>query len=375
MAALAIGSLALVILGIDPILLGSMIVEGRLGQFALGWLVAVEIVAIALGSMIGLSLLARWSAPGVVVSAGLIAIVADLLTIGRGGTVWLIGMRGAAGLGEGVMLAIASVVIARSERPARLAAVFLAVQTLLQLCVATALPHVRVGGSQADTGTAALALAAALAVLTAWALPPRLEPAPKVARRGAPSVRSLGGLLAAAFYMGGIVTLWSYLGVWLAQNGHAISIAGPVVALSLACQILGALAAARYADGLSTRWLIGLVSLAEIAVVALMIFAGGSILVVYLIGAVFGFLWLFTLPAFTSLQIDTDPARRGVLYVGAAQLGGAALTPVAASAAERLGGIQAVWWIAVALFATTAILVFVVSGTRQGSAGRSQASD
>ncbi|MGN6595078.1 MFS transporter [Sphingopyxis terrae] len=330
--AILIGSCALLVLGVHPVLLGALVQEGRLADAQVGNLVTIEMLAIVPGSLAGIGLLRRVGARSVAVSAGLATGGINIFLIGQSGMTMLAMTRAVAGFSEGVLVAIALVAISRVARVERASAIFLAVQTLMQAIVAATLPAVTIAGSRVDATLAALAVAGAVAALAALALPTELRPTEPDSERGALTPASLTALSCAGLFLGAIVSVWGYFGLWLIHYGYAPTFEGTAVSLCLVTQVVGALTAARFGEVLPNRRTIVACAIAAAALVGAFYLARGSAAAIITVSIAFGFVWLFTLPFFAGWLIEIDPGRRAVLYLTAFQLGGAALLPSLAGA-------------------------------------------
>lgn len=360
-----IGSCAILILGVQPVLLGAMVQEGRIGEAQVGNLVTIEMLAMVAGSLAGIGLLRKMGARPVIGLAGLILAGINIAMTGQSGIIFLSLLRGMAGLGEGVMIASALVAISRVARVERASAIFLAVQTLLQAAVAAALPYIVIAGSRTDTALLALAAAAAVAAMAALMLPQHLRPAAPDGDRGALTPASLTALLGAGLFLGAIVSVWSYFGLWLIRYGYPPAFEGTAVSLCLVAQVIGALAAARFGERLPNRSTIAACALAGALLVALFYLGRGSAEAIIAVSIAFGFVWLFTLPFFAGWLIEIDPGRRAVLYLTAFQLGGAALLPSLAGVAVGLYSVDAMLIFSGVIF-TALAFVASMAGRRGG---------
>ncbi len=358
-ACLAVGSIALLVLGVQPVLLGPLVAEGRIGDSGVGHLVTVELVAMALGSLLGTRLLRQFPVRPVATVGAIVLLLANAAMIMRGGPGLLLGLRGVAGLAEGLLLGLPVIAIARSQKPERLAALFLVGQTAFQLIVAAIMPNLIFAGSRADAGFLILAAAAAMVIPLTILTPTQLRPAAPDPTAGALTVRSAAGLLGSAAYLGGIVVVWSYFGLWIARQGHPPAMEGVAVALSLASQVCGALVAAKLGDRLRNRLVIAGAAAGEGVLVLALLAFGHSSAAVYAFSIGFGFLWLFALPSFTGLLIEIDPRRRAALYLSAAQLGGSALLPSLAGPIVETIGVDGASWFGIASFSVTILLMVV----------------
>lgn len=336
-----IGSCALLVLGVHPVLLGALVQEGRLADAQVGNLVTIEMLAIVPGSLAGIELLRRVGARFVAVGAGLAMGGINIFLIGQSGMTMLAMTRAVAGFSEGILVAIALVAISRVARVERASAIFLAVQTLMQAIVAAALPSATVAGSRVDAALVALAIAGVIAATAALALPAALRPTEPDSERGALTPASLTALTSAGLFLGAIVSVWGYFGLWLIHYGYPPTFEGTAVSLCLVAQVVGALAAARFGERLPNRPTILACAIAAAALVGAFYLARGSATAIIMVSIAFGFVWLFTLPFFAGWLIEIDPGRRAVLYLTAFQLGGAALLPSLAGVAVGAYSINA----------------------------------
>ena len=352
---LFIGSIALLILGIQPVVLAPLVIEERILEADVGYLVMAEMVTIAIGTLIGVPLLRRAPARSVAFMAGVIVVVVNLLQMGRVGLVPLLTLRSVAGVAEGVLVSVALVAISLSVRPERLAALFLAGQTFLQLAVATFLPRLVYGGSRADAALATLAVAGAVACIAVVGLPRRLSPAESDEKSGAINLASGLGLISTGLYMGALVVVWIFFGVWLARNGHPPTLEATTVSICLGAQIFGALVAAKVSDRLPNASTIAICAVGEIILVGLMLRYSHSGEMITGLVIAFGFLWLFALPSFAGLLIEIDPERRAVLFFAAAQLIGSALVPTIGASVVQPGNVDGAFYLGMATFAAAGL--------------------
>lgn len=353
-ASILIGSCGLLVLGMQPVLLGALVQEGRLLESEVGYVVTVEMLAMVVGSLLGIALLRRIGARVVAVGAGLLLAATNLLLIGQAGLATLVPGRFCAGLLEGVLVALALVAISLVPKVERASAIFLAVQTLMQAAVVALLPLMVVTGSRADAAFVVLVGAGVLAAVAVVALPARLRPAEADREKGAITRMSLTALVSAGLFLGAIVCVWSYFGLWLSQNGHPPGFESTAVALCLVSQVAGALVAARYADRLPNTPVIAACALAGAAMVLMFHLFRDSGPAIIALSMAFGFVWLFTLPSFAGWLIEIDPARRAILYLTAAQLSGSALLPTIASLLVGAGSVNAVFVFSGAVFLAVA---------------------
>lgn len=324
-----VGVVALLIAGLQPLILGAMEREGRLSAAQIGLAATVELMALGLTCGLAAALLKPTHVRLKITLACLFhaaAMFATTLTTGPG----VIVTRAAAGACAGVMLWLAIGVIARASHPERASGVFVTVQTFAQLLLAavfpaTVMPHWGVNGALICLATISL-----LAGLASLAGPDRLSPLPKSDAGGRLDARSITALAAVFLWMAFIVALWVYLEPLAAEAGLSPKEAGLAVALALGLQVLGGAAATAIGDRAPPAWVLLAVGTVNALILATLFSGPGRGLFIACVAA-FGFLWLFALPFQTLLLIRIDPTRRASMQLGAAQLLGSSAGPLAAS--------------------------------------------
>jgi len=325
----AVGVVALLIAGLQPVILGAMEREGRLSTAQIGLAATVELMALGVACGIAAAVLKPTRIRLKIGLACLLhaaAMLATTLTSGVG----VIVTRAAAGACAGVMLWLAIGVIARSSRPERASGVFVTVQTFAQLVLAAALPATVMEPWGVNGALACLAVISVLAAVAALMGPDSLAPLPRSEDGGRLDARSMSGLTAVFLYMAFIVALWVYLEPLAAQAGLSPREAGLAVALALGLQVLGGAAATFVGDRVPpTRMLLGVGAINAVILATLWSGPGRGLFIACV--AAFGFLWLFALPFQTLLLIRIDPTRRASMQLGAAQLLGSSAGPLAAS--------------------------------------------
>ncbi len=358
-AFLIVGSVGLIIAGVQPVVLSALVAENRLTATALGWATTAEFVTIGAGvSLAGMLLKPdhlRWS----VFAAAVLTLAADVAVRHQSGLV-ILADRAVAGLFEGGLVWATTLMIARSSTPARWAAVFLVTQGVAQLGFAASVPAALMKLYGADGGFYALALTCVVAAAAAFALPNRLqalsapEAGPGGSRVPAPALVSLLGVaLIYAFFLG----LFAYLTQLGAQARLTEEQSGYAVALAVGVSILGSGAAAVVAKRLTylTAFLVCLPANA----VALLVFGQLPHPPLFLAASgLFGFFWGFLMPYQMPFVIESDPSRRASLLVPGIQSVGAAAGPLLCSFfVTNIETRGALYVCAACLFGTLAIAV------------------
>lgn len=327
---LMIGVVALLIAGLQPLILGGWAHEGRLSEAEIGLAAMGELLALGITT----SLAAAFLKPTHMrIKVGLACVGHGVITLAglSLSSIWLAADRAVSGVFEGLMLWAAISMIVRSRSAERWAGVFATAQTLAQMMVSAALALWIIplhGVNGALFLLAALSVGAGLAAITG---PNRMAPLPKAAKDadGPLSIRPALGLAGIFLSMAFIVSAWVYLDPLARRAGLSGEMAGLMVSLALGAQVVGSLTA----TAISGRWpaapiLVGVAGLQALALIGMglaptaMVFAGCVIL--------FGFLWMFAIPLHAALMIELDPTRRAALQIGAAQLLGSSFGPLTA---------------------------------------------
>ena len=331
LSALSVGSVALLIPGLQPLLLGELVAHQRITLTGVGMVAMGEIITLGLGVIAGNAFLSPARLPAITLATAVLLSLIDLLTVRLNGDVAFATTRALAGLLEGVLVWVTTSVIVRTATPDRLAAIFLASQTLAQAAVAALLASVVIPSSGWPGGFVVLAvLSAALAAL-APALRPGLRPFQS--EDSSPPLRSPATWMTFAIVlaqMASIGALWAYLD----PLGRNIGLTGPQVGILISAvlllQVIGGSTAAGVVRRLPAPAILLATSLLLAGVTAALHTQPPALLFCALCG-LFGFVWLFRMPFQVSLAFCADPAGRVAVLVPALQLLGSAFGPLLAS--------------------------------------------
>ncbi|RUV84383.1 MFS transporter [Mesorhizobium sp. M1A.F.Ca.IN.022.07.1.1] len=330
-AALWIGSVGLLILGLQPVLLGALYSEGHVTGDELALVATAEMIAIAIGSAIVAMLLParnmRWKSAALLVLLAL----ANFWTAYAMSSNALIGARTLAGLAEGGLVAVATELIARSRRAERIGGYFVTLQTLAQCALALLLALYAVPAAGAAGGFVALGVVCLLSLVVAWIVPDDYADLPKDEHfANVLTVPAITALLSIFCYFMFFNAVWAFLEPLGAEFGIDGRTVGLMVSASLAAQVMGAMTATVFEARIDYRFAITVIG--AIATISSVLLASGpGLSVFWSVALVMGFILLFIVPYQIRLAIAADETRNAVLLVPAAQLFGLAIGPVAAS--------------------------------------------
>jgi MFS transporter, DHA1 family, inner membrane transport protein len=329
-ALLAIICIVLLVLGVQPLVLGALNGAGRLSVPEMGWAATAEMLALGGASALmaarvrprGLKV---WALAGCAVMAA-----ADFTGLGLHGLP-LVLSRAVTGAGGGILLWLATAILAARPDYPRINALSIGGQAVSQAVLAAlipvlVLPAMGAGGPLVVFGGGALVSVLLLPLVPGTAK----MAAPEVAQPGAGRMPRLPlGLATAFLVMAGVVGLWVYVEP-IAQRHHIaeqqVSLA---VSLSLGAQVVGSIfvfAAEKWVRPFVAMVVVLLLDLAILAAIDL----SASSTVFFAAIVVFGFNWTLSLAYFLPLLLAEDPSRRAVLYLPAANLLGSSAGPTLA---------------------------------------------
>ncbi|MEP6565516.1 MAG: MFS transporter [Mesorhizobium sp.] len=330
-SALWIGSVGLLILGLQPVLLGALYTEGHVSGDELALVATAEMIAIAIGSAVVAMLLSahnmRWKSAALLILLSLANFWAAYAVSAN----TLISARAVAGLAEGGLVAVATELIARSRRAERIGGYFVTMQTLAQCALALLLALYIIPAAGSAGGFIVLAVVCIASLAVAFIVPADYAELPKDENLAnvltAPSLTALLSVFCYFMFFGAI---WAFLEPLGAQYGIDGRTVGLIVSASLGAQVLGAMTATAFEARIDYR--LAIAAIGVIAFASSVILASGPGLTVFWTAAlVMGFILLFIVPYQIRLAITADETRTAVLLVPAAQLFGLAIGPIAAS--------------------------------------------
>lgn len=333
-AFLAVGSIALIMAGVQPVVLGGLVTAGRLDVSQLGWSVTIEFLAIGVGVGLADALLPPRRLKLIGLTAALLLAAINFAAFEVSG-LGVVVTRGLAGLAEGAIVWLTTLMIVRSPTPGRWSGVFLVSQAVLQVACAAGIPILVSPALGANAGFATLGASAALAGIIALVLPDRLaplagnrsdepvlaEPIPKAAYVSLAAV-----FLIFSFFIGFL----AYVERLAGQAGLTPVQGGLAVALALGASIAGSGLAAVLADKIAYhRALLVCAPIFLAVLVGLWGLPGSGVF--FVLAGLHGLAWGFLQALQAPFVIESDPSRRAVLLAPSVQAVGAAAGPMLCS--------------------------------------------
>jgi len=331
-AALSVGAAGLMITALSPMILGRLHHMGRLTATEIGLAAVAEGLTMGLVCAIAGARLAPQRLRAIGVCASLWTLAANLVSMGLAHGPFL-AARAGAGLGEGLMLWTAIVVIARQPTPERTTAAFLTGQVIAALIVASvgnAVIAPRFGAAGLMAALAATsALAAILALFARDAL--MRQPSGATAQTGPLPLRGWVALLVMLAFVAAGAGVYVYLDPIASLAKLGPGAVGSAVQLNLVGQILGGLCVTLVAGRLRYPVVSAIAGAAALSVY-LSYFLGGPLPVFVLATGLTGFTGMVMTSFFVPLCVAADPSWRVASMSGGAQILGAAAGPLAAAA-------------------------------------------
>jgi len=335
-AALALGSIAVLMVGLQPLLLGELLAQNRLSLEGVGLVAMGEILSLGLGVVLGDLLRSVFSLRLITVVAILAASGLDMVTANTTGDGALALTRALAGLAEGLLLWGTVSLIVQGPAPDRVAGAFMVVQTIGQALVAAVLAYwVLPIQSTSSYGFIFLgALTAASLLLVRWQ-PIRL--ANQQAQRtddarfgwGLNHLLLLGLVFMQLSAIGG---LWAYLEPLSKYVGLDAQNAQLLISGTLLMQVLGGCLGIALVRRVSEFSLLAVAALLLGGIALGMYFSADMGVRVFLVlcGA-FGLVWLMLTPFQVRIALQLDRSGRIAGLVPGMQLLGCAFGPLMAS--------------------------------------------
>jgi NAD(P)-dependent dehydrogenase (short-subunit alcohol dehydrogenase family) len=372
-AALALGSVAVLMVGLQPLLLGELLAAGRISLEGVGLVAMGEIVALGLGVIIGDLLRPRINLRLVTIIAALFASGLDFMTMAATGDSTLVAIRSAAGLAEGLMLWGAISLIVQGPDPDRVSGLFMVVQTLAQGVIAAVLAIWVLPRQSVSGGFMWLALISLASVLLVLWQPSRLAPLSSGVSQEKGFVWQRSHLL----FMVGVFIQLSAVGALLAyleplgkNAGLDSQGAQLMISSALFMQVLGGCLGILLVRRVSEFKLLATAA-ALLSGIALGIYLSSDqgAKTFLILSGVFGLVYLMLTPFQVRIALSLDPSGRVAVLVPGMQLLGCAFGPLVASQWVTDDYVQPVGLISAGFSLLTFVLLCLLRNAPAGEPG------
>lgn len=329
-AAIVIGTAVLFIFGLQPIILGGAVEKGLLDERGVGTLAMIEMMLLALGNIVGQTVMNGRMRIKVAVAAAALTAIDLACVLARSGTD-LIALRSVAGLLEGLLMGCVAMISAHSDRPDRTNGLLMSLSGIPQVLAVYLIPLHVVPSRQMDASLAVLAAFALCAAVTGVLVTNRVER--HVSAPAGKAVWTLPlALLALSIFIqnAGIGATWAYserLGSERNLGGGTIGLA---ISIGIAAQMVGAFAAGMGGIRFHPAKALILGCCVQVATVLVLIATRSG--TAYLISlVVFSLFWPSMGPFQVRAIIQADPTRKTAMLMGPIGLVGIGLGPWFAS--------------------------------------------
>jgi|GEM_PF-3715292 len=331
-AALAVGAAGLMITALSPMILGRLHHLGRLSAAEIGLAAVSEGLAMGVVCAVAGARLPPERIRAIAVCASLFTIAADLASMASAHGLFL-AARAGAGLGEGLMLWTAIVVIARQPTPERTTAAFLTGQVIAALVLASAGNMLIAPRFGAPGLLGALATTAGLGAVLALFVPNALMkvPAGATTASGPLPMRGWVAMLVMLAFVAAGSGVYVYLDPIASLARLGPGAVGAAVQLNLVGQILGGLFVSLAAGRVRYPLVSAIAGAAALSVYTSYLLASPLPVFVLATGLT-GFTGMVMTSFFVPLCVAADPSWRVASMSGGAQILGAAAGPLAAAA-------------------------------------------
>ena len=362
-AALGAGMVALMSMGVLPVLLAALAGEHRISDAGIGFAASVQTFAVAISATLAASFLPARRLRILSFAFAVLLGAADLSTLWLRSQETILASRGLAGLLEGLLFWIAAGAIARSSTSERLAGLLLTGATAVSLAASALIANLLLPRYGANGGFALLAVITLLFAPACRLLPQAYPPTGhEFAHRALPGrgVAALGG---AALYTAVGMGCFIYLLPLGARFGVSPQGGGQALSVLLAAQLVGGGLASALAGRIGYLTVLAACGVAYLALFGVYSLGSGA-LIFTAAAALLGFLNFFSVPFLYPLAVDADHSRRSALQSGPAQLLGSAVGPLLAAWVVAGFGLGGVLYLSAALVGLAMIPVVYVRSTR-----------
>jgi DHA1 family inner membrane transport protein len=360
---IAIGCCGTLVLGIQPLLLETLLSQGILNTTEVGWTATAEVLGMAIGVLLGSRLLSKAHAKAGLIACGIGMASSNIATIAVHAVAGVILVRIISGVTEGVMVAAAVLSISYSNMPGRLNAIFLAAGTTPQILLAYGVPAVIVPRFGPNSGFGVMAVTGLVSVALAIWVRAAFAPHPESVNTNVSwTPRIILVLFATLTTAAAIGACWGYIGSLASENGFSEQTTGVAVTASLIFQVLGSVFVMVIGYRLSFR--IALVGGAIIQTIAIIVLLHSNSIRQFTVAlSVFGFCWQGCMPFAMDLIVEEDESRATAPLILPLMLTGLSVGPFIASFCVGRS-VAAALWVAIGGF-VCALMAYMLVFRRQ----------
>lgn len=360
-SAILIGTSALMVLGMQPIILGGLAKAGRLSHAQLGQVAMIEVLALAVGAIVGPRILNRGAMRALTALLCLLLGGANLAMLIAATPAEIFLARGVAGLLEGLTLGSALVVLTHAPQADRVNGTFLAVQTIPQMIAVYTFPTFVLSHFGIDAAFVLLTMLAFIAAAVTYWLPDIIRvSSKKTVVKFEWSLAAIVALAALTLQSAGIAGAWAYVEVLATQRQLSAGAVGYALAGLLATQVIGGFFVAWIGWKASANWalLIGTISQTAIIFWLSRITDGNNFVLACM---AFGIFWLALQPFQLRQLILIEQTRRVAMLLVPTVLLGMSLGPLIMSFFLSPTDIEPAFWAGGALIGASVILYAVLA--------------
>lgn len=326
-ASMIVGTSALAVTGVQPVLLGALTEAHRLTATQLGHIATLEMLLRAFASAVAVPYLQRGSMPIKAFALSALLVCVDLAVYVDHSVTLLFVLRGAAGIIEGFLMGVVIITTISSRHPDRLNGIFWGVAAIPISIAAYVmsvwiLPHFGADGGFALLAGFALVSAIAAGFLVDQA--PRSDHKTRVNPHWrAPTYLAFTAILLQFAASGGA---WGYLQLLADQHRFPAGIGATAVSVGLVAQVIGALLASLVSSRIPCRAFL-ILQCAVGALLLIELARSGAPGMYVGLSTAWSSLLLAQIPFQVLIQIAHDETRRAALYSSAVGLFGLSLGP------------------------------------------------
>lgn len=347
-AAMVVGTCSLAANGVQPVILGALTGASRLSEGQAGGLASAEMLALALASFVGVPFFRRGSMRLKTMIVSLLLVAVDVSAHRSGSIESLFALRTVAGILEGLLMGVMSLVTIASRSADRLTGLFWGAAAIPIAVAAYVIPVIAVPAFGVNGGFYVLTIFALSSAAAAGLLPHQISALShsrtRATRWRVPTYLAFTGILLQSAADGGA---WGYLDLLAIQKHFPEGVAGTAVSLGLVAQVIGALLASLLSRRIPYRAV--LITQCLVTSVLLLALAQCESVSAYLIASLaINFLMLAQMPFQILLLLSLDTTRRSALYSNAVGMVGLSVGPTMCALGVRGSDVEGAFTIAAA---------------------------